>query len=80
MGWLSSGSSRRARPATAAIIGVLERSRELASLRSLGVSRGQVGSIVTVAAVFVALMLAQIPAVRTVNRLDLAKATKELMS
>jgi hypothetical protein len=44
------------------------------------VSRGQVGSIVTVAAVFVALMLAQIPAVRTVNRLDLAKATKELMS
>jgi hypothetical protein len=29
---------------------VLERSRELASLRSLGMSRGQVGSIVTVAA------------------------------
>jgi len=59
---------------------VLERSRELASLRSLGMSRRQVGSIVTVAAVFVALMLAQIPAVRTLNRLDLAKATKEFVS
>jgi len=35
---------------------------------------------VTIAAVVVALMLAQIPALRTVNRLDLAKATKEFVS
>lgn len=111
-----------------ATISVLERSRELASLRSLGVSRRQVIAIVTlenavtafvgsllgmglgyllniyfmsaysseqivmepviyprsyaitVIAVFVALMLAQIPALRTVNRLDLAKATKEFVS
>ena len=111
-----------------ATIGVLERSRELASLRSLGMGRRQVGLMVTienavtaavgsalgmglgrllniyfvaayageqlelqpviyarsyaitVTAVFIALMIAQIPALRTVNRLDLAKATKEFVS
>jgi putative ABC transport system permease protein len=111
-----------------ATIGVLERSRELASLRSLGMSRWQVGAMVTVengvtalagsvlgmalgrvldiymvgvyasdqlklspviyphsyavtvAAAFAALMIAQIPALRTVSRLDLAKATKEFVS
>jgi putative ABC transport system permease protein len=110
-----------------ATISVLERSRELASLRSLGMSRRQVGAIVTienavtavagsvlgmglgrvldiymvsayasdqmqltpviypssyaitVAAAFVALMIAQVPALRSVSRLDLAKATKELV-
>ena len=111
-----------------ATIGVLERAGELASLRSLGMSRRRVGLMVTVenavtavvgsalgmlmgrlldiylvsvyaseqmelrpviypqsyaitvGAVFVALMIAQIPALRTVNRLDLAKATKETVS
>ncbi|UCH33347.1 MAG: FtsX-like permease family protein [Armatimonadota bacterium] len=111
-----------------ATIGVLERSRELASLRSLGMTRRQVGLMVTienavtalggsllgmglgrllniyfiaaysgeqlqlrpviypqsyaitVAAAFIALIIAQIPALRAVNRLDLAKATKEFVS
>jgi len=111
-----------------ATISVLERSREFASLRSLGMSARQVGVIVTVenavtaiagsllgillgrlldiymvsvyaseqlklapviyphsyaitvAATFVALMIAQVPALRTVARLDLAKATKEFVS
>jgi putative ABC transport system permease protein len=111
-----------------ATISVLERSREFASLRSLGMSVGQVGVIVTVenavtavagsllgmllgrsldiymvsvyaseqlklspviyprsyavtvGATFAALMIAQLPALRTVARLDLAKATKEFVS